>query len=131
MRFLRVDHAGVVGRRYNLRQDAQPLARFLWHFEHASAEQRGIDTNVRWVMSEEVTLAQELNKWKPEKFRPWLVVKVPIKDEGHRRVIVRTALTEDSHIGRATRAYPAYDLILKSVVFMKDSWRSGAVSIEE
>jgi hypothetical protein len=96
-----------------------------------------------------------LRPWEPKKEWPIVVLQVPDQPEdeaglqgeggseadldgpehdsgGFREVIAWGAMGDaDSLTGRATRAWPVYDLKLRKVVFPKDSWRSLMPGMEK
>lgn len=134
MRFIRADRSGaIVSRSFDWRQEPQTFAEFLWRFAHLTPEQRGRDTTVRPATPREKGLAHlNLRPWEPKKERPIIVLQVPEDQGGFREVIAWGAMADaDSLTGRATRAWPVYDLKLEKVVFLKDSWRSLVVGMEK
>ncbi|TFK38951.1 hypothetical protein BDQ12DRAFT_650578 [Crucibulum laeve] len=137
-RFIRFDRAGaIVSRAFLYRERSGLLIDFLWRFAHLSRSERGYDTTVREADDAERALAYEhLAEWKPDQERPILVFTVPAEvtepaDGRDREVIAWGAMgNADSPTGRATRAYPVYDMTMKKVVFMKDTWRSSKLEKE-
>lgn len=157
MRFIRADRSGaIVSRLFNWRQEPQIFAEFLWRFAHLTPEQRGRDPTVRSATPDEERLAHlHLRAWEPKKERPVVVLQVPDEpededepqdkggsepevdgpqdDNGRWREVIAwgTMGDADSLTGRATRAWPVYDLKLRKVVFLKDSWRSLVPGMEK
>ena len=134
MRFIRADRSGaIVSRLLNWRQAPQIFAEFLWHFAHLTPGQRGHDTTVRPATAHEKGLAiLNLLPWAPKRERPIFVLRVPEEDGRFREVIAWGAMAgADSLTGRATRAWPVYDLKLEKVVFLKDAWRSLMPGMEK
>ena len=134
MRFIRADRSGaIVSRLFNWRQEPKIFAEFLWHFAHLTPGQRGHDTTVRPATAHEKGLAiLNLQPWAPKRERPIFVLRVPEEDGRFREVIAWGAMAgADSLTGRATRAWPVYDLKLEKVVFLKDAWRSLMPGMEK
>lgn len=121
------DRAGaVVTERFNFREDGNPLAEFFWRFAHLSDEDRGMDPTVSLATAEEANIAKEkLSRWKNAQERPVYKFLVPDNNNGMREFLAWGSMANaDSMIGRATRAYPVYEVATDKVMFMKDAWRS-------
>jgi len=135
IRFIRADRSGmVVSRSFDWRQEPQNFAEFLWRFAHLTPEQRGRDTTLRPATAGEKSLALlNLRPWEPKREQPIVVVRVPDDDQGgFREVIAWGAMADaDSLTGRATRGWPVYDLKLKKVIFLKNSWHSLVPGMEK
>jgi len=126
MRFIRADRFGViVSRLFYWRQEPQIFAKFLWLFAHLMPGQRGHDTTVGPAMPREKGMAH-LNPrpWEPKNEKTIIVLWIPegnLGQGGFREVIAMA--DADLLTGRATRAWPVYDLKLQKIAFFKDSWR--------
>jgi len=135
MCFIRADHSGmVVSQLFNWRQEPRIFSEFLWRFTHLTPEQCRRDTTLRPATRDEESLALlNLWFWEPKRERLIVVLQVPEDDQGgFHEVIAWGAMADtDSLTGRATRAWPVYDLKLKKVIFLKDSWRSLVPGMEK
>lgn len=129
-RFIRWDRSAVVvSERFNYKEESQPLVDFLWRFVHLDDKERGKDTTVRSATPAEVNIAnKELRKWKNNNARSVIVFE--IQDYGRAREFIGWGSMADAEslTGRATRAYPVWDVQEKKVYFLKDTWR--AVTLE-
>ena len=135
-RILRADRAGIiVTEAIDFRQQSQTLVEFLYRFSEVSDIQRGLDPTVRLATSEELRRSREpLSKWTPpDRYqRDFVTIEVYNKDGQVRQVVACGALTvPDSPTGRATRAYPVYDLEDDVVRFLKDTWRADIEDMEK
>lgn len=145
-RFLYCDRAGVVvGERFNYVKKPEILAEFLWSYNHMSPARRGWDTSVSEASATEVELFRAeiqafLKRMKDaaceerhiegadrtldENYPVHKMTVVAMKTGSTQEVIVQRPLSvTHAATGRATRAYLAWSLTLKKVVFLKDSWR--------
>ena len=151
MRLVRWDHAGaVVSERFQYVKNPQYLSEFLWRFSHLSDVQRGVDESVKLANRKETALFTErvrsfLDRMRSGKcdgrhvhslpnaertlddtrtYPTWKVHIAGEGDEPSTNLIVRRPFAgHSSMIGRATRAYIAYDLTTRRLVFFKDTWR--------
>ncbi|KIM35933.1 hypothetical protein M413DRAFT_32162 [Hebeloma cylindrosporum] len=135
VRFLRADRTGiVVTRSFNYRTHSLLLAEFLWRFSHISDVARGLDPTVRPAGVEEEELAREkLSQWAPEKFHAVVIIQVPdiTEKRGFREVIAWGSMSDAKSLTRATRGWPVYDLKAKTLAFLKDSWGSDVLHLEQ
>ncbi|KAJ3506913.1 hypothetical protein NLJ89_g6598 [Agrocybe chaxingu] len=134
VRFLYHDRcATIVSEAIKYRTDSQVLAEFLWRFARLTDEQQGIDKTVKAPTDEQRSAAMiALSRWAPEMERPVVVLEVPTEDGKTRDFAVWGAMAEPKSLtGRATRAYPAYDLVERKVVFLKDTWRAAVDGMEK
>ncbi|CAL1708974.1 unnamed protein product [Somion occarium] len=142
VRFFRWDRAGcIVSEKFNFLRDSHLLAEFFWCYAHMTREQRGFDPTVVPASAAESKLFSDaLSRHieeskprdvsylqpKPDSTYPISKMQVPTMN-GIREVIVGKPFQDsNSPCGRATRAYAAYDLVEKKVVFAKDYWRDEA-----
>lgn len=145
VRFYRWDRSGcVVSELVDFHEHPEILAYFFWCYSRLSAEERGFDPTVELPTPQETKLLRKavakfekeckeqgrnnvisLQKRKKSEY-PWPAFKVQVKVNGTMRkmIIGRPFWDADSPCGRATRAYLAYDLTNKKLVFLKDSWRT-------
>lgn len=144
-RIIRFDRSGaVVSRRFNFRNNGDLLVDFLWRISKATPEMLGRDPTVGPVSkAEEAKARKELAPWKDGGVvSSVLKMKIPHgtpsdqeKRDGYQKMhelLVWVALSDPGYVtGRATRGYPAWDLTTKSVVFVKDSWRSLDPCVEK
>ena len=121
-RILRWDRSGTIvteGFKYN---ESPYLAEFFRRFSTASPEMRGKDQTVSDPTPSEALLARQclgLDNQVP-------LVKLQIPDaKGSPLYFITSAprATPYTPPGRATRAGPAYDVLRRTKVFLKDSWR--------
>jgi hypothetical protein len=129
-RFIRWDRSAVVvSERFNYKEESQALVDFLWRFVHLDDEGRGIDTTVRNATPTEAAIAKKrLTQWENNNTRSVIVFKIQDKD-GLREFIGWGSMADaESLTGRATRAYPVWDVQEEKVCFLKDTWR--AVTLE-
>ncbi|KAI0077424.1 hypothetical protein K474DRAFT_1707306 [Panus rudis PR-1116 ss-1] len=120
-------------------QNPSILAEFFWRYSHLSPSQRGYDTTARLASQVEQRLLQSAIRQYIEDHQPrnvnymqlsldpsypaytievgkhTLVVMRPFSDSNFRSRIVS---------GRSTRAYAAYHLQEKRLLFLKDYWRT-------
>ncbi|KAF4579739.1 Fungal-type protein kinase domain-containing protein [Pleurotus pulmonarius] len=131
VRFVRWDRSGaIVTERVNYIKNSAPLMRFLYLFGRSDRAGRGFDCTVQHAAPAEAVFAKEyLKRWAPRKTRPVFKMNVPSFDGGDfRQFLVWNTLAEpDSSLGRATRGYPAVEVVNGVVsqkpVFLKDQWR--------
>lgn len=131
-RFIRWDRSGaVVSERFNYQEDSHLLSTFLWRFVHLKPKDRGRDTTVRDASQEEAEVAKvELKKWKYKNTRSPVVFTV--EDDGINREFIGwgSMTVANSLMGRATRAYPVWDIKKKERRFLKDAWRDITLEAE-
>ncbi|CAA7265452.1 unnamed protein product [Cyclocybe aegerita] len=128
VRFLYNDRSAiVVTEAIDYRTESKKLAEFFWRYSRMSDAQRGMDTSVRPSTPEEIGKAETaLAPYLPrgETPRPYITLSVPTADGAERLVVGRDCMMEpDSVTGRATRAFPVYDLKTGKIEFLKDTWR--------
>ncbi|KAF8889310.1 hypothetical protein BD779DRAFT_1520893 [Infundibulicybe gibba] len=127
-RLLRWDRSGVVvtekinmTSRNGTTSKLHSLCDFLWRFNHATPEARGVDTSV--------TLNPELTDEQRTSIRQILGFgsEKPLTQlhAGSSDYIVGDAvyMGVGSPVGRSTRTFEAYSLKTKERVFLKDTWR--------
>ena len=144
-RLLRWDRGGAVAtERFEYAAAPGVLAEFLWRYAHLSAAARGWDDTAgpasahetrlfrtavrcflkahsgraRAVPEAEVTLDASFPVWR---------VRVVDEHSGAATVLIvqRPFHHSGGVLGRATRAYLAYDVRTRRVVFVKDTWRAA------
>ncbi|KDQ32540.1 hypothetical protein PLEOSDRAFT_153777 [Pleurotus ostreatus PC15] len=133
VRFVRWDRSGaVVTKRVNYMKNSTPLMRFLYLFGRSDKAGRGFDCTVQHATPAEAVIAKEyLKRWAPRMTHPVCKMNVPSIDGGDfRQFLVWNTLAEpESLFGRATRGYPAVELINGVVsqkpMFLKDQWRDA------
>ncbi|TFK87926.1 hypothetical protein K466DRAFT_490031, partial [Polyporus arcularius HHB13444] len=150
-RFFRWDRSGcIVSESFDIHERPDLLCEFLWRFSQASVISRGHDTTVdralpehevlfRTLVEEETSLqlglvGEALARAIAQHYEPGKVMIVHVPAEGetlrHRRFLIsRPVMSAFSLAGRGTRGYWAVDLTCRTVVFLKDTWRSR--SLEE
>ena len=148
-RFIRWDRSGaVVTARFDYVADSHLLAEFFWRFAHMNHEQRGFDPSVTLASSNEAKLLADavqeyltdvetgvkngrhvrslpgVEMTLDESYPSW---KIHVADSISRKsteLIVRSPFSLHSRVfGRSTRAYIAFDLTSRHLVFLKDGWR--------
>lgn len=144
-RFYRWDRSGCTASELvDLYNNSEVLAYFLLCYGRLSATDRGFDPTVETATLQEANLLRKAIAQfgeeckekgrrnvtalqKPSKLEsPWSAFKVQVEVGGSmRRLIIGRPFSgdSDSPFGRATKAYLAYDLTEKRLVFLKDSWR--------
>ena len=141
-RFFRWDRSGcVVSALFNFHEEPHILASFFWSYAHLTDTERGHDPTVKRASPQEAkyladattqfikdSLPRDVSFLLPEEEPdyPYPVFKIRLQtDGGSRSLIVKKPFSDvDSPCGRATRAYAAYDLKTRRLVFLKDSWRT-------
>ncbi|KAJ3516971.1 hypothetical protein NLJ89_g799 [Agrocybe chaxingu] len=128
VRFLYNDRSAiVVTEAIDYRTESKKLAEFFWRYSRMSDAQRGMDTSVRPSTDEEIGKAKAaLSPYLPREdtTRPYITLTVPTEDGTERLAVGRDCMMEpDSVTGRATRAFPVYDLKTGKIEFLKDTWR--------
>ena len=149
-RLLRWDRSGcVASEAFDLHEQPDLLCEFLWRFSRTSCAGRGHDVSVQPATEEEEALFEDVvtrhvrsqlelddeDRVKDavaEHYKAGHVYAVdvehqepPADDERTRRFIIsRPVVAPLSLVGRGTRGYWAADTTTRSVVFIKDSWRS-------
>ncbi|KAJ3504752.1 hypothetical protein NLJ89_g7776 [Agrocybe chaxingu] len=136
VRFIRTDRSGtVVTEAINYRTESGVLAEFLARFARMTDVQRGVDNTVRRATQSEIAVAQKFladYQATPERSLPWVAIKVPTIDGSVREVITREPVSEPNTLtGRATRAFPVYDLVEKKVMYVKDTWRAALPGMDQ
>ncbi|KAJ3487973.1 hypothetical protein NLJ89_g11661 [Agrocybe chaxingu] len=134
VRFLYHDRcATIVSEAIKYGSNSQVLAEFLWRFARLPDEQQGIDKTVKTPTDEQrIAAMTALSRWAPKKKRPVVILEVPTEDGKTRGFAVWGAIAQPKSLtGRATRAYPAYDLEEKKVVFLKDTWLAAVDGMEK
>lgn len=150
VRFIRWDRNGaVVTERFDYTDKPSVLAEFFWRFAHLDDVQRGWDHTVSLANQREEklfrTAVQRFLKaqadgrsGKPvrkipkagltldDQYQTW---KIHVEDEHSKEstclIVKRPFHSTGGVVGRATRAYIAYDLKGKRLVFFKDAWRAA------
>ncbi|KAG1831161.1 hypothetical protein DFJ58DRAFT_848314 [Suillus subalutaceus] len=99
------------------------LADFFYRYARASPEMRGVDTSVTLAGDEEADLARSrLNI--PSTTRMFKVDVPHVEGSGSVTLVFpQPVMKPHSPVGRWTRACPAFDLVNKKLVMLKDSWR--------
>ena len=141
-RLFRWDRSGcIVSALFNFHEQPQILASFFWCYAHLSEEERGYDSTVTRATPQEIKyLAEATNKFikdslprdvsfmlpKEEPGYPYPVFKIRAQTkDGYQNLIVKKPFLDvDSPCGRATRAYAAFNMKTRKLVFLKDSWRT-------
>ncbi|GJE92084.1 hypothetical protein PsYK624_082370 [Phanerochaete sordida] len=150
-RCLYYDRAGcVVTQRIDFVADPRPLSEFLWRFARMGDEQRGHDLTVTRAAAKEAAifrraveaLISDMDEGATDDVdvRPlpaaydtidstgvWPYWKIEVSNPTtgeHSHLVINKSLRCSPDLqGRCTRAYIAYDLQKRRLVFMKDSWR--------
>ncbi|KAF4579732.1 hypothetical protein EYR36_001551 [Pleurotus pulmonarius] len=137
IRFIRWDRAGaIVTKRINYVEDCTPFVRFLYLFGRLDRAGKGFDPTVRPASQFEAEEAKKyLKRWEPKLERTVFKMDVPAPKSKMRQFLVWGSLADpESPLGRATRGYPAVEVIDGVVstkpVFLKEQWRSVAVRPE-
>ncbi|CAL1708939.1 unnamed protein product [Somion occarium] len=114
------------------------LLEFFWCYARLTREERGFDPTVVPASAAEAKLLSDaLSQYikesqprnvsylqpKPDSTYPFSKMLVPTPNGTRELIIGKPFWDADSPCGRATRAYAAYDMVEKKVVFAKDSWR--------
>ena len=126
VRLLRWDRSGVVvTRKFDL--NAKNLVEFFWRFNHLGKADRGWDDTMKEPSKEELEEAKvkleeaERRLGKGDDLSPYYA-KICLEKDTY--IIHRLSHTgTESPFGRATRAFAAYSLRSKKVVFLKSTWR--------
>lgn len=150
--FILCDRAGaVVTQHFDYIQDPDILADFLWQFSHMDDDERGFESSIITATPQEAKLLtdaihdvldtfqhstdeQEVPRIIPgaehslDPSDTYPVHKIRMMDsatgESTELVVRRPFAGDCSLFGRSTRAYLAYDLKARQLVFFKDSWRA-------
>ncbi|THH26973.1 hypothetical protein EUX98_g7218 [Antrodiella citrinella] len=139
-RFLRWDRAGtIVTEAFNFRENSSLLAEFFWRYGQMSRVQCGLDPTAEPATHEErrafhaAVRAHMADKTKSQFAEmgstidpnyPCYVLKVTGQNGDEVEYVVQAPFSnEDTITGRCTRAYVAYDLTARELVFLKDYWR--------
>lgn len=150
-RFIRWDHSGaIVSERFDYIAQPQLLAEFFWYFAHMDDEERGFDSTVRLATKAERKIFEdavqaflhdmkvgtkdgrpfrtlpdaELSLDDTDTFPTWVVrVSDAVTRKSTQLVLRRPFSSHATFLGRATRAYIAYDVQARRLVFLKDTWR--------
>lgn len=121
-RLLRWDRSGTIVSEAINYNNSHHLAEFFRRYSKASPEMRGKDQSVLAPTLEEETAARRaLNL---DNIVSLVKLTIPNTDGSPLYYIAATPrVTPYTPPGRATRAFPAYDVLRRVPVFMKDSWR--------
>ncbi|KAF9475141.1 hypothetical protein BDN70DRAFT_957985 [Pholiota conissans] len=128
-RFIRWDRAGaIVSQSFDYLQSPDILSFFFWCYSHSSRRDQGHDPSVSKPSNVEAYDASEaFMREKNISYDKFLKVMVPDRENSHIEtpVLIPCPLEYLCHspFARATRPTPAYDMIGKRLVFMKDYWR--------
>lgn len=150
-RLLRWDRSGaVVTERFNYIDKPELLAEFFWRFAHLSDVQRGWDPTATLASAREARLlhaalrrfleetkedadgARKVRRlpgaeWSLDANGVYPTWKLRVRDEETRHTVTLVVNApfdaSPQTCGRATRAYLAYDLRARRLVFLKDAWR--------
>ncbi|GJE91967.1 hypothetical protein PsYK624_081190 [Phanerochaete sordida] len=149
-RLIRWDRSGaVVTQRFDYVADPRYLCEFMWRFSHMSDEQRGWDHSVSAASRKEAALfknaVQELLSRSASSRKvpnaeqtlddtgtfPIWKIRVASSATGAEIVLIvnRPFAGHYTLRGRSTRAYLAYDLADRRLVFFKDSYRDDDVPV--
>ncbi|KIP02466.1 hypothetical protein PHLGIDRAFT_292527 [Phlebiopsis gigantea 11061_1 CR5-6] len=152
-RFVYWDRSGaVVSTRFDYVHEPELLSQFSWRFTHISDEQQGMDVDPTATIASKVQVAlfenamgQFLDSMRAQStagaftrylpgaedpldssgsYPTWKIHVINETSGKRSELIVRRPFAGHSSLfGRATRAYIAYDLRERRLVFMKDAWR--------
>ncbi|KAF9465123.1 hypothetical protein BDZ94DRAFT_1189655 [Collybia nuda] len=124
-RLIRWDRsAAIVSEKFDYMANGQPLVDFLWYFTRLDDAARGKDNTVRVANAEETEIAHDkLKKWKPKLERSVIVFTIQVDGRGRDFLGWGSMADGESLLGRATRAYPVWDVQEQALRFLKDSWR--------
>ncbi|KAG1775986.1 hypothetical protein EV702DRAFT_1046621 [Suillus placidus] len=122
-RIIRWDREGAIVTspiNYNNESD---LADFFYRYARASPEMRGVDTSIMLAGDEEADLAR--SRLNIPSTTCMFKVDVPhVEGSGSVTLVFPQPVTKPhSPVGCWTRACPAFDLVNKKLVMLKDSWR--------
>lgn len=132
VRFIRWDRAGaVVTKRVNYVKNCTSLMRFLRLFGQLDRVGKGFDPTVNLANAADASIAKKhLQRWAPKAECLVFKMGIPSADGSKtREFLVWGALADaESPLGRATRGYPAVEIVDGAVsqtpVFLKDQWRN-------
>ncbi|KAI0703025.1 hypothetical protein BC835DRAFT_1500545, partial [Cytidiella melzeri] len=144
-RFLFWDHSGaIVSDRFDYTVEPSLLVEFLWRYNHMSAAARGIDSTATRASSEDAKvftaaveefLTNMRNADHPQRELPhagetlnerYPVYRITVGDDISEKsvdVLVQRPFFRHFFIGRGTRAYLAYAITERELLFLKDTWR--------
>ncbi|EIW53182.1 uncharacterized protein TRAVEDRAFT_52317 [Trametes versicolor FP-101664 SS1] len=150
-RLLRFGPAGVIlSEPFNYIEDPEPFCTFLFRYLRASRQTRGFDPTATLASRDELEIFTKLtdNQTLPVHVRDTLRIAVtpgwplhklsyqapwsadgtsPVRPETPRSIreflVGRPSYRSHSMMGNGTRAFVAYDLERRTVVFIKDYWR--------
>ncbi|KAI0326085.1 hypothetical protein GY45DRAFT_1259707 [Cubamyces sp. BRFM 1775] len=150
-RLCRWDRSGcIVSRAFDVREQPDTLAEFLWRFSKLSEAGRGYDSTFRMASTAEEDLfrdtirahveaqldvaGEELQKALSAHYHPGHVAVVsvvsldPSESEDHTRyfLVSRPIISPLAPEGRGTRGYWCVDASTGRVCFLKDTWRTYA-----
>jgi hypothetical protein len=131
-RFIRWDRAGaIVTEAIDILAAPHTLTQFIVRYSQLTDEQRGHDTSVSIPSAEEITLARGPLQVDDADAR-FITLMVPQAGQSD-AFYIATAPRFDSRspMGRGSRAFPAYDLKKKRVVYLKDYWRVNVQGMEK
>jgi hypothetical protein len=122
-RLLRWDRSGTIVTEAFAYNDFSYLAEFFHRYSNAPLEMRGNDQSVSDPTPAEESIARRTLKL--DDHVPLIKLAIPDKDGSSLYYIATTAnpVTPYTPPGRATRGFPAYDVLRSSPVYVKDSWR--------
>ncbi|KII94366.1 hypothetical protein PLICRDRAFT_67999, partial [Plicaturopsis crispa FD-325 SS-3] len=122
IRLFRWDRAGViVSQIFDYQDDPNFLGEYLWRFNHMTDSQLGLDGTVRNADNKEKLLAKtHLGPHIFDRSCPIFHIDGP---ESKCFLVWEPIMRPLSPLGRATRAYVAFEIATGKVVFLKDVWR--------
>jgi len=131
-RFIRWDRAGaIVTDAIDIISNAHTLAEFTMRYSQLTPEQRGHDTSVFIPSVAEITLARNALQIHDAGAR---FVKLMVPQNGQPDAFyIATSPRYGSRlpIGRGSRAFLAYDIEKKCLVYIKDYWRVDVPGMEK
>ncbi|KAI0262319.1 kinase-like domain-containing protein [Gloeopeniophorella convolvens] len=139
-RLLRWDRSGVICTEPFPWRRSPHLFVFLWRFNHLPAFARGSDTTVspyRGVAGKEAVLALKESGFIPKTHSPKQpLYEIPVHDgpedrEGRRYLVLDLHWSSPSLFGRATFCYVAYDPVDRTIVCIKDCWRTDLEGMQK
>jgi hypothetical protein len=133
---IRADRTGlIVSAPINFRTEPVSFLKFLWRYNHLSAEERGMDPTVQLVTDpKDIALAKE--KLSPhvstrKQGRPVFTVQVPDTTKPREVLVWGSLYDAESLTGRCTRVFAAWDREAGKVQFLKDMWRTDTQGMEK
>lgn len=124
-RILRWDRSGVIVTE-QIPLSSTDLPEFFHRFDCMTADKRGIDVSVTKPSKPNELRAREALGFDEDA----RLVQLPVADSGY--IVPRDIYIGGtrSPLGRSTRAFFAYSLLLKKAVFLKDTWRLQSQTAE-